>query len=1288
MGWQDDQSQLLQGGFSPQDVNDEEQRRRKQMFDGGFSGKEIDDYFGVKQFDPKPSQDFVKQNLQDYAEKNAVPGPNGTSTPKQADSFVEALQAGWQTSVIGLLKNRQMPTTVLPEHAGMFYRMASGVGSIAGDLPAMIAGGIGGDVAGGGVNPITAGAGAFALPAGMRRLLMDHYAKGDVKDFGDFWERAGAVTLDAIKGGVTGAATAGAGALAEGVVGGGLGIMGAGASAGTTALAKATSEIATLTTVGKALEGQAPKPEDFLDAALLVGGLHLATGAASNLRELYANCGMKPEEAAAKAQQDPILKQDLVSTNPDSAKIAEQATGLPQPESNSDDPDAPNVQAAIQDGADPDSKPPTQTGEPAAPVKTTEEDAATPLPEPGSIEEARAAIRSQMQESPEPAKEGYSFRKFYTDFVDRLDPVKQAIVKMIGKDAFDKIAANVNPLNLMRAVSDAPAKARAFLTKGAFGFSDLKYDGKPSFYDIINRFKGNDDALAGFEEYLVSKRALEIEASGKTSGMDVDAAQKVVDWGSDKYEESAQNMTDFQNSVLKYVKDSGRLSDAQYDSLVEANKSYIPFSRIFTPEEQAGASGGNKGSGLGSLKELQGSDRAIQDPLQRIMENTQAMIKFAEKNRAMTSLINLVESDPDQTMFEKVKDRSTVTKAGVEEMQKYLDDNGINGSAKELELFRRQAKYPLSENEFELYRDGKREVWSTDKDTAAAIKSLDGDTTSQNIFMTLARATTGILKVGTTLTPDFIMRHLFRNQLISGTYSEVGRVPFTGIVSAIGDIWNQNDAYWNWMKSGGAGGAFLENDKAWFNENVGRLQESTGFMDSARNSLMSVKSKVEALGTIFENSTRLAEFKRIVGDETSGDKIFQGGAASRDITIDYQRMGAKMSAWNAITAFQNVSIQSGDRLVRAFQDDPAGTMTKGLAYITAPTLALWWATKDDERIKEIPQWEKDMFWLFPTDNWQKAEKPSDANGLPSYLVRNGSGGSLEINKGTVLRLPIPQELGVLFKVLPERILNAFAGSSPETLKSLEQTIGGLVTPAFIPDIAKAPMEQFTNRNFFTGSSLVPYGAEKLLPEYQYTDYTSETAKIISKFIAKLPGISDIGPTDAKLASPPVIDNYIKEWSGTLGTYALQVADKALSATGVVKDLKPESTLADIPFVKAFVARYPTSNAQSIQDFRSLYDQHEKVLATIQMLGKQGNVDEMSKVMQAHQQEAFQLNDTKSAMANMNHMIQMVYQNPDMSKSDKRQLIDNYYYMMINAAHEGVRVFGQMDSALKAQLKSP
>ena len=52
----------------------------------------------------------------------------------------------------------------------------------------------------------------------------------------------------------------------------------------------------------------------------------------------------------------------------------------------------------------------------------------------------------------------------------------------------------------------------------------------------------------------------------------------------------------------------------------------------------------------------------------------------------------------------------------------------------------------------------------------------------------------------------------------------------------------------------------------------------------------------------------------------------------------------------------------------------------------------------------------------------------------------------------------------------------------------------------LPDVIRPFMEDATNENFFFDRAIVPYEMEKVLPEFQYTEYTSETAKLIGKVI--------------------------------------------------------------------------------------------------------------------------------------------------------------------------------------------
>ena len=62
--------------------------------------------------------------------------------------------------------------------------------------------------------------------------------------------------------------------------------------------------------------------------------------------------------------------------------------------------------------------------------------------------------------------------------------------------------------------------------------------------------------------------------------------------------------------------------------------------------------------------------------------------------------------------------------------------------------------------------------------------------------------------------------------------------------------------------------------------------------------------------------------------------------------------------------FFNATIQGGDKLVRAWRDDPKGMTIKSTLFITLPTIALWYLNKDNTAYQELPQWEKIHFSIF------------------------------------------------------------------------------------------------------------------------------------------------------------------------------------------------------------------------------------------------------------------------------------------------------------------------------------
>jgi hypothetical protein len=152
-------------------------------------------------------------------------------------------------------------------------------------------------------------AGAGALPAGLRSAMMEMYEKGDVTSSSDFIERALHVAWETGKGGLIGAATGGAGVVAKG--------RSSRCHACARARASVTAaEVGALATVGKGLEGQLPEPQDFLDAAVLLGGVKTAGATAAKLRTIYSATGKAPMEVLADAKANPKLLEQLRASPP------------------------------------------------------------------------------------------------------------------------------------------------------------------------------------------------------------------------------------------------------------------------------------------------------------------------------------------------------------------------------------------------------------------------------------------------------------------------------------------------------------------------------------------------------------------------------------------------------------------------------------------------------------------------------------------------------------------------------------------------------------------------------------------------------------------------------------------------------------------------------------------------------------------------------------------------------------------------------------------------------------
>jgi hypothetical protein len=266
--------------------------------------------------------------------------------------------------------------------------------------------------------------------------------------------------------------------------------------------------------------------------------------------------------------------------------------------------------------------------------------------------------------------------------------------------------------------------------------------------------------------------------------------------------------------------------------------------------------------------------------------------------------------------------------------------------------------------------------------------------------------------------------------------------------------------------------------------------------------------------------------------------------------INYSRRGGSAFA-KVITAaipFLNARFQGLDVLYRAgkgtyttrkgegFVGRQGVFMARGLTLV-ALTGLYYALVGDDEQYKQQKEYVKDQYWIIP-----------GVFGLRPLLI------------------PIPFEVGLLFKTLPERILATFDGesSSKESTASAMRNLTSTLEVNPFGVQATAPLlEVFFNYNFHTGNNIEPV----------YMANSDPMEKALRQRVGTTQLAIEMGRLFNK--SPIMIDHVLQGYGGTLGTYGIFAVDSLLRNPAVVGDdatQRPTMKLEDYPLIKRFVGK--------------------------------------------------------------------------------------------------------------------
>jgi hypothetical protein len=439
-----------------------------------------------------------------------------------------------------------------------------------------------------------------------------------------------------------------------------------------------------------------------------------------------------------------------------------------------------------------------------------------------------------------------------------------------------------------------------------------------------------------------------------------------------------------------------------------------------------------------------------------------------------------------------------------------------------------------------------------------------------------------------------------------------------------------------------------------------------------------------------------------VAEQQSKRDALEAAWVSRETAVDVMRSGAITSSWNSMSAFFNTKVQDATVLASGLKNDFVNTSIKFGTAITVPSVLLWFATTDNERVQDRPRWEKDMFWIIPTDNWVDSTADEIEARLKTGQTKKGevrlSNGQWQRNDQILIRYPKPFSAGMIFGTLPERMLDQFYAEKPDAFKGFipsmfEQSAGNLMPSATVP-----MWEQSTNKSMMTGRNIVPAPLEGGLPEYEYTPYTTELAKAIGRNLAAIPGVRDMSLSKGggftagvasgaarAMTSPAMIENYVRGWTGPLGMTIFTALDKAGVAVGLLpKQDHAPSGLSDIPVVRAFVARHPGSS-QAVQDFYDNHSSMEPYRKTFDRLLKQGDMVGMQRIMDIGGPEMFvKLDGIKTSLGLQYEAIRRVDSAPEkqIPKAQKRQIIDSLFFGMVRTAQLGNEITRQIEKGLK------
>ncbi|MFZ4599837.1 MAG: LPD38 domain-containing protein, partial [Terrimicrobiaceae bacterium] len=504
---------------------------------------------------------------------------------------------------------------------------------------------------------------------------------------------------------------------------------------------------------------------------------------------------------------------------------------------------------------------------------------------------------------------------------------------------------------------------------------------------------------------------------------------------------------------------------------------------------------------------------------------------------------------------------------------------------------------------------------------------------------------TNILRAGALLNPMFWIRQLIRDPIHASIVANGGIVtPFHSAKEYI-NILRKDSEEAKILASRGVIGQYDSTlDLQTFLNQVGTEKVDPSNLQKVFHKLMLMHEASDA-------ATRVAIFKKekqsaLDKGMTEEEAVNYGVMKAREaINFLVHGNSKTLNAARQMIPFLSASITSLDTVYRAATGYNLPASEKAAAkklfkqraaLMFGASVAYAMLMQDDEEYQKQPNYVKDNNWLIK-------------NPLSDGFIK----------------VPVPYEVGFLFKVVPEVALRYAYGNDTgkEMIKAYKDGLlhnlptGGVPVPQAI----KPALENFVNYSFFTGNPVESIGDARLPVEARGRN-ASETAKFLSGA-----GLGFVG------LSPAKIDNLVQGYFAEAGTFMFTLADELVytlqGKDGAARNLEKQ------PFFKAFMTD-PNAD-KAVANFFDIQQTANRTAQGFNELKNSGRLEEAREMVEDEEKKmliasAPTLRKFSENMSKVRRQIEIVKNDQSRTPEERRELVNKLTAQYNIIAQQGVK----------------